>query len=222
MEKTATPKQHLGYLDGLRGLAALFVVFHHAYFQVGGQSYITGAIGSLSKVFSYGRYPVDLFIVLSGFCLMLPIVKGDGTLRGGALNFFRRRAWRILPTYYLALLFSWALGASIISQPLGYLWGGSVPVSGKSILTHLLLVHDIFGDNTNINYAFWSIAVEWRIYFLFPLLVPWGRYNHLRGYCSFLRVALYMSAVHQGRIDRKLHRLICNGHAQRKHFFLCF
>jgi peptidoglycan/LPS O-acetylase OafA/YrhL len=174
VEKTS-PVKHLGYLDGLRGLAALFVVLHHAYLQVDGETKITGIIGRALEIFSHGRYSVDLFIVLSGFCLMLPVVKGNGEIRGGAWKFFQRRAWRILPTYYLALALSWVLGMTIISQRIG-LWGGSIPVSWKSLVTHLFLVHDIFGDDHNINYVFWSIAVEWRIYFLFPLLLlPWRR-----------------------------------------------
>jgi peptidoglycan/LPS O-acetylase OafA/YrhL len=161
-------------LDGLRGLAALFVVFHHAYLQVNDREPFTGLAARILYVFFYGRYSVDLFIVLSGFCLMLPVVKGDGTIRGGALNFFKRRAWRILPTYYLAAFFSWVLAAFIISQKTGTHWDMSVPVTTQSIAAHLLLIHDIVGQDYTINHAFWSIAVEWRIYFLFPgLLIAW-------------------------------------------------
>jgi peptidoglycan/LPS O-acetylase OafA/YrhL len=40
-----------------------------------------------------------------------------------------------------------------------------------------LLLQDLFGTG-HINYVFWSIAVEWHIYFLFPLLVlSWRRYG---------------------------------------------
>jgi peptidoglycan/LPS O-acetylase OafA/YrhL len=179
MEKPS-PVKHLGYLDGLRGLAALFVVVHHAYLQLDGETLMRGIVGSALKVFSYGRYSVDLFIVLSGFCLMLPVVKGNGEIRGGTWKFFQRRAWRILPTYYLALVLSLVLGMTIISQPMG-LWGASIPVSWKSLITHLLLVHDISGDDHNLNYVFWSVAVEWRIYFLFPLLLlAWRRFGGVK------------------------------------------
>jgi peptidoglycan/LPS O-acetylase OafA/YrhL len=38
-------------------------------------------------------------------------------------------------------------------------------------VNHLLVVHDMVGDDDTINHSLWSIAVEWRIYFFFPLLV---------------------------------------------------
>ena len=45
---------------------------------------------------------VPLFIVLSGSCLALPLLR-DGGLPGGWRGFFRQRAWRILPVYFTAL-----------------------------------------------------------------------------------------------------------------------
>jgi len=38
------------------------------------------------------HFAVDLFIVISGFCLFLPVVRAAGELRGGASMFFQRRA----------------------------------------------------------------------------------------------------------------------------------
>ncbi len=182
MEKTAR-KAHLSYLDGLRGLAALYVVFHHAYAYVQWdvRASMPPIVVTALDFFSYGRYSVDVFIVLSGFCLMLPVVRGDGTLGTSDAAFFRRRAWRIIPTYYLALLFSYALGAFLISQKTGNLYDLSLPVTGKSILPHLLMVHDLVNEDNTINYVFWSIAVEWRIYLLFPfLLLCWRAFGGVK------------------------------------------
>ncbi len=166
------PAPHLDYLDGLRALAALFVVYCHAWQAVFARPTLPpGIIGSIAYIVSFGHYAVGLFIVLSGFCLMLPVATGDGTIRGGSLRFFVRRARRILPTYYLAMAFSLAMVWLFIGQKTGTIWDAALPVTGKSVLTHLLVVHDVFGDVATINYPFWSIAVEWRIYFLFPLLV---------------------------------------------------
>lgn len=167
-----TYSKHLGYLDGLRALAAIFVVFHHAFLQV----YFThqplvGFTNQFIQIFDYGTYAVGLFITISGFCLMLPVAKGNGTIRNGTLNFFKRRAWRILPPYYLAMALSLLLIWLLVGQKTGTHWDVSIPVTGKSIFTHLILLQDVFGDDANINHVFWSIAVEWRIYFLFPLLV---------------------------------------------------
>ena len=155
------PRRHLDYLDGLRALAAVYVLLGHALLQVNFSHQRPGvfARGFLS-IFLFGHEAVDLFIVLSGFCLMLPVARGDGALRGGAWNFFQRRAWRIVPPYYAAMTLSLLLIWSCIGQKTGTHWDISIPVTGRSILTHLLLLQDALGDEASINHAFWSISVE--------------------------------------------------------------
>ncbi len=173
--KKSAPLQHLDYLDGLRAVATIFVVIHHALLQVNLERQpLTGVANYLVRFFSHGNYAVDLFIVLSGFCLMLPVVRGDGTIRAGTIEFFKRRCWRILPAYYLAMVFSLALIWFFIGHKTGTHWDVSIPVTDRNIIGHILLVHDAFNDST-INHSLWSISVEWRIYFFFPLLVLFWR-----------------------------------------------
>ena len=178
MDKPAATT-HLRHLDGLRALAAVYVMLSHAFLEV---NFRGQALGNTTKFllqfFFFGHYAIDLFIVLSGFCLMLPVLGNGGTLRGGAGRFLKRRAWRIIPPYYAALALSLVLIAVYIHQKTGTHWDASLPVTGRSILTHLALVQDVFGDDANINHVLWSISVEWRIYFLFPLLVvAWSRFG---------------------------------------------
>jgi peptidoglycan/LPS O-acetylase OafA/YrhL len=169
--KTATG--HLAYLDGLRGLAALQVLLGHATLQIQWEADSPSKFAhALIWPFSFGREAVALFIVLSGFCLMLPIVRNGGALQGGAMRFFKRRARRILPPYYFALGLSLLLIGIIIGQKTHTHWDVTLPVTEKAIWSHLLLVHNLFTDTASrINHVMWSIAVEWQIYFLFPLLV---------------------------------------------------
>ncbi len=169
--ESPSPAKHFRYLDGLRAAAAIFVVIHHALLQIDFTHQPLIGLQKLIYIFIYGRYAVDLFIVISGFCLMLPVAKGDGTIRGGAIYFFKRRAWRILPTYYFAMALSLLLIWLLVNKKTGTHWDISIPVTEKSFFTHIFLIHDVFGNDFNINHAFWSIAVEWRIYFLFPVLV---------------------------------------------------
>jgi peptidoglycan/LPS O-acetylase OafA/YrhL len=102
------PKGHLRQLDGLRACLALCVVAHHCYLTI----YPTVASLSWnnpSQIFWYGRFAVGWFIALSGYWLMIPVVKDASTeyrLSRGAMDFFRRRARRILPTFYAALVVS--------------------------------------------------------------------------------------------------------------------
>lgn len=170
----------LAHLDGLRALAALYVVIHHVWrtvwFQEAGRQ-PQGILGPLTGGFAFGHLAVAVFIVVSGYSLMLPLVRGDGTLAGGTRGFLPRRARRLLPPYFGALLFSLALASTLVSQRTGTVWDVSVPVTPVCIVTHALLVQNILCSG-DVNYVFWSIAVEWQIYFTFPLLIIlWRRYG---------------------------------------------
>jgi peptidoglycan/LPS O-acetylase OafA/YrhL len=170
---TPAKAQHLAYLDGLRGLAALQVVLGHAAMQIHwGSTTQSGLVQVMNWPVSFAREAVAMFIVLSGFCLMLPVLRRDGVLQGGALLFLKRRARRILPPYFFALGLSLVMIWTIIGQKTQTHWDVTLPADGKAILSHILLVQDLFHDTSaRINHVMWSISVEWRIYFLFPLLV---------------------------------------------------
>jgi len=134
------------------------------------------------RVFSYtlvtGHFAVTVFIALSGFCLALPIVSSGGTLRDGTMGFLRKRARRILPPYYAALAVCLLLVYTIIGEPSGSLWDVPIIIDKQAIVSHLLLVQNFFRTG-RINYVFWSIAVEWQIYFLFPIYLWLARRTNL-------------------------------------------
>lgn len=169
------PGPRLEFLDGLRALAAMYVLLFHASSYQWAHQF--GRAGLIIKPFLYGHEAVDLFIVLSGFSLMLPIVQGDGALRGGAGAFFARRARRILPPYYAALALCLVLDGTLLARKTGGAWDSAVPVTLAGVLAHLFLVQDAFASTgSQINPPMWSVSVEWRIYFCFPLLVwAWRR-----------------------------------------------
>lgn len=167
----AQPSKHLPHLDGLRALAAMYVVLHHTVAQEG-DSLLTRFGKIINGLFRYGHYSVDLFIVLSGFCLMLPIMNKQYELAGGPFTFFKKRARRILPPYFFGIAVSLLLIYFFVGEKTGTHWDISIPVVMKDIYTHLFLVHDFWETTAyKINHAFWSISVECRIYLLFPFLV---------------------------------------------------
>ena len=183
------PRLRLHYLDGLRGQAAIAVVLNHARLQSG---YHGGATVwehiqfAFAQMISDGRASVAIFIVLSGYCLMLPVARSsDKTLRGGTLDFLKRRAKRILPPYYAALTLIFVATVFIPQLKDSHIpqWRDALPVSTISaILPHLFLVH-----NWNPQWFFkidppaWTVATEWQIYLVFPpLLLPlWRRCGSL-------------------------------------------
>ncbi len=173
---------HLLYLDSLRGLAALYVAMEHANKIFRPDIWnLPLAITNFNQIFVGGHYAVDLFIILSGFCLMLPVIRNDGKLPGGIIVFFKKRARRILPPYYISMGLSLVLIATVIGYKTGTIWDITFPVTPKDIITHLILIQDFFNDtNLKINGVFWSISVEWGIYLLFPLiLISWKKFGGL-------------------------------------------
>jgi peptidoglycan/LPS O-acetylase OafA/YrhL len=195
-EAAAGPRPHLKFLEGLRALAALMVYVNHAYAQ--SWNPILGRVPDFPlSIVRYslitGHFAVTIFIALSGFCLALPVISSGGVLRDGFGGFIKRRARRILPPYYAALALCLALIYTIIGQPSGSLWDVPIIVDTQAIVSHLLLVQDIFRTG-RINYVFWSIAVEWQIYFLFPLLL-WlaRRYGFVTATAIFLVLGYLLS-----------------------------
>ena len=156
-------QQRVVWLDGVRGAAAMFVVFHHMWLAVW-QSFPSSAGPWWVGWLLYGHLAVAVFIVVSGFSLALAPLRDDLRLRGGTRRFVRRRAWRILPAYWAALILSTLITASLLRPELG------IGEDAKAFVVHGLLLQDVIGSETP-NGAFWSIAVEWQIYFVFPLIL---------------------------------------------------
>jgi peptidoglycan/LPS O-acetylase OafA/YrhL len=182
------PRLRLDVLDGIRGLAALYVALFHAMgysgYRTTVQTQASAPMRFIAGILDYGAYAVPVFIVLSGFCLMLPLAqRGTTRLPGGALSYIRRRAWRILPAYYVALFLTLALIAltPALQTPQNTAWDTKIPVTTGAIISHLLLIHNVVPDWIfKIDGPMWSIAIEWQIYFLFPtLLLPLVRRTNI-------------------------------------------
>src|SRR5947208_2937066 len=143
-------RRRVAGLDGLRGLAALFVVLHHCWLMsFDGFPRNTGPwwLGFLL----YGHFAVVVFITLSGFSLAISPARRGWDL-GGKGRFAIRRAWRILPPYWAALTFSLVLTWwSQVPEP------ASALPNGKSALVYGLLLQDVFAAPVP-NGALWSIA----------------------------------------------------------------
>ena len=170
-----TAAVRLTYLDGLRALAASYVVMFHAAAGFSARD-LTGAWRALRRAFAFGHEAVAIFIVLSGYCLMLPVVRDPAQRLTVELGkFLGRRAFRILPPYFAALAGSLAVlaGCAQLRARSGTIWDDSLPgLEPGAILSHVLVVHNWSPTwGYQINGPLWSVASEWQIYFFFPLLL---------------------------------------------------
>lgn len=187
------PHFRLHGLDGIRGIAALFVVLHHCW--------LLSFPGYPSNIgpwwlgwLLYGHFAVAVFIVLSGFSLAIAPSRSEWKLRSVG-DFARRRAWRILPPYWAALAFSLAVAWWVVAQ--------APEPTGKSVVVHGFLLQDIFGSPSP-NGAFWSIAIEAQLYILFPLLLfvrrRWGAAVVLASMTSIV-IATAAAAPHESHVN---------------------
>jgi len=162
------------FLDSIRAIAALYVVMHHAmlqYYFIKPHNLST-AEQVVFKIFSDGHLAVDMFIVLSGFSLMLAIIRNNYKLKGGIATFIKRRIIRIVPAYYATIAISLLLASTLIGINTSSSWDMSINPTFQGFLTHLFFFHDLFlSTSPKISYSLWSIAVEFRLYLLFPLIV---------------------------------------------------
>lgn len=145
-------------LDGLRGLAVLIVVFGH-----------TSNAGMFFFPFldlrGLGKSGVFLFFLLSSFLLTLPLLrKGKEVLSFPAMShYWQRRFFRIYPLYTLYLLLAVVstlviaatFGKPDVGIPFSLDWAGFV--------NHLALL-----EGKGVT---WSIAVEFKFYFILPFFV---------------------------------------------------
>lgn len=152
-------------IDGLRTIAVLAVLIYHAHFLVGDEVLLKG-----------GFFGVDVFFVISGFLITSIIMKElQASGKFSFLNFYERRARRILPALFLVILvalpFAWHL--LLPSQMIDF---------GKSILSTLLFGSNFYWYDSLQQYGAesallkpflhtWSLAVEEQYYILFPIIL---------------------------------------------------
>jgi acetyltransferase len=164
-------------VDGLRALAALSVVCFHVWLYRFPDPTRIRRSGLLDDVLSDFRLGLLLFFVLSGFLLYRGFARAalrrDGPVDVG--GYALRRAARILPAYYLAMLGSFALlwgarGTPGVRLP----DGGDLPlfaVFAQNYSSHTILT---------FNPVTWTLCLEVLFYALLPLLGAVG-YHWSRG-----------------------------------------
>jgi peptidoglycan/LPS O-acetylase OafA/YrhL len=140
----------MAQLDGLRALAVLGVILHHAV--------------KWDIFLPLGPYSVRLFFVLSGFLITGILLRARAKTddRGHVLwAFYMRRFLRIFPIYYVSLAALWLLGQ---------------PEIRSTILWHLSYTSNVLAANPAVDIPsiwghLWSLSVEEQFYLVWPAIV---------------------------------------------------
>jgi peptidoglycan/LPS O-acetylase OafA/YrhL len=151
LENSAPSRLH--GLDTLRALAIVAVMLYHLAYRMP---------ESLAPIAALGWTGVDLFFVLSGFLiggqLLKPYLAGE---QPSLADFYRRRAFRILPAYFVVLALYFFLPAwreAPLTAPWwqypSFTWNLFVDFPSHRAFSHV-----------------WSLCVEEHFYLILPLLV---------------------------------------------------
>ena len=149
-------------IDGLRALAVVPVILFHAGFEL----------------FSGGFVGVDVFFVISGYLITTILIEDIENKRFSIVNFYERRARRILPALFFVML---------VCIPFAWMW--MLPSQMQDFSQSLVAVSlfasnilfwresgyfDAAAEEKPLLHT-WSLAVEEQYYVLFPifLILAW-------------------------------------------------
>lgn len=157
--------EHFPSIDLLRGIAVLWVFFHHIR-QLGPYPQGDSFWAFVKFIGDAGFIGVDLFFVISGFLitgLLLPVIESGR----GIHRFYLGRAFKILPPYFLVL----GVGSLVaIMIPVELLNGYPRPTFWNLIACSLFL-HNYIAELHVVVGHFWSLAIEEHFYLAYPLLI---------------------------------------------------
>lgn len=194
-------------IDVLRGIAALAVLLTHLPFSlnlapVRAEELIRpdAVPDPIVAVTEFGRFGVNLFLVISGFCIHLRWARA-GDLRAGSdfLAFWRRRLVRLYPPYLVALLATvggLVAAFGLLGHPTTIAGLFGYPSLGDLALDLALLVlllQNFTGASYGVgNGSFWTLALEEQLYLLyFPFL--WLRRR--AGWTTTLLIAIAVTVA---------------------------
>lgn len=165
-------------IDGLRALGMLMVYFFHSWQFGGSPTFHVKLFGGDTNLYGFLQYlgtGVDLFMVISGFCLFWPLCKSADTLRTWDWRvYLNRRIRRIVPPYYAAIGYAVILPVLLVALFKGLkVHANWQPVpSTWQLFTHFLFIHSLLPSTWDgITGSFWSLGLEAQFYAIFPLAV---------------------------------------------------
>ena len=183
------------FLDGLRGLAALYVMVGHARWLLWegyGNGYLlhSQVYNPMGKIFvylfstfRYGHEAVLFFFVLSGFVIhlrySLDLKRNGAKAKFDWLPFIKRRVRRLYPPLLFAMIIT--LLADRFAIKLGYQTFRGLPIylnqssivdpsySLKTAVGNMLFLMDAYVPVWGTNGPLWSLKCEWWFYMIYPL-----------------------------------------------------
>jgi peptidoglycan/LPS O-acetylase OafA/YrhL len=164
--------QRFLFIDGLRGVAAMMVVFRHLHenLEPSVEAWFPDLLGFL---FSWGNLGVEVFFVLSGFVIAHSVRNGLHTWRYLG-RFALRRSIRLDPALWLTIVAE--LGVILLTLRFFPAYSPELPSAAKVIANATYTQH-FFGLGDVVP-VFWTLTYEVQFYLALVLsLVLWNTWG---------------------------------------------
>ena len=173
----ANTKPHYELLDGLRGVAAVLVLFYHVFEGFSFAEITNGAGDGIIRTLNHGHIAVDFFFILSGF--VISYAYDDRWEKMNTWQFFKRRLIRLHPMLVMGAV----IGASTFAFVGFEKWDGSTTPTCW-VMTALLLTMFMIpavpgvpyevrgnGEMFPLNGPAWSLFFEYVGNMLYALAI---------------------------------------------------
>ncbi|TCK75033.1 acyltransferase family protein [Acidipila rosea] len=183
-------RRHIPALDGMRGFAAIGVVFFH---YKTGHHFNHAWLNLITWIMGLGWMGVPLFFALSGF-LITGILHDSFSKANWWRKFYLKRSFRIFPLYYLtlALILAADVGVGRMKAAGQTLWIYALYLQNLPSLYHRLSEFPSYLSTVHL----WSLAVEEQFYLIWPipLFLAWRRSRALQ-LCAIVFMLSFMARI---------------------------
>ncbi len=158
MNAPSSSSPYLTHINGLRALAILAILFYHLR-----ASYCPA-----------GYFGVDIFLVISGFLLFRSLLKQDAARSFNYGSFWLKKAWRILPSWFLVTIATCGMAMWLMSEERV---ASALHTARFSAVLGADYEIDWSGDYFNVFSQqnpllhFWYLSITEQLYLIAPLLV---------------------------------------------------
>jgi peptidoglycan/LPS O-acetylase OafA/YrhL len=185
-------KQSSSFLlvDFLKVFAALLIILHHLsnYGQIAQDAHAV-LPGIMAWLFEYGRYAVQIFLVMAGYLAAQSLTRYANVQfsANGLLKVILNRYLRLFAPYTAALILTIAC-AYIARFWVNDEFVGEAETLAQ-FLAHLFFIQGILGLDS-ISAGAWYIAIDWQLYSVLAiLLISFPRYQAVIWVISVLAVS---------------------------------
>ncbi|MEV1170551.1 acyltransferase [Nonomuraea sp. NPDC049784] len=176
-----SPTRRQTWLDALRGVAVLAVLFEHLLDPL-----FPEIRANISPWFDFGQYGVMVFFLVSGY-----VVPASLERRGSVAGFWISRLFRLYPLWIVAAIIGTVFGLVQVYSALPSQLSDHPVASG---IAHLTMLQDFLQVVSVVN-VFWTLSYEMAFYLLVTAIFVFGHRGSTTGTLTFAMAGVLVGGV---------------------------